>query len=166
MLINCLLKLTLEPEPKFQTLGLQHLHRLDQVNVIEQPNLTVAYEWTHICIERCRSCYASPAPTVPLSFKYCTWSDDPYGWTALSMMSMVYRSVRITRLSSSQAFRRYLHTTPIMSTTLPPTISQGILNIPGATAESKATVERLLEQDRQTHHAMYKNGFHNHLSHQ
>ncbi|PCH40152.1 hypothetical protein WOLCODRAFT_136691 [Wolfiporia cocos MD-104 SS10] len=50
--------------------------------------------------------------------------------------------------------------------TLPPTIRQGILNVPGATAESKAVVERLLEEDRNLHHCFFGNvGLHNHLSH-
>lgn len=54
-----------------------------------------------------------------------------------------------------------------MSVKLPPTISQGIVNFPGATAESKATAERLLEEDRQKNHCFWgKVGFHNHLSHQ
>ncbi|KAI0689698.1 hypothetical protein BC835DRAFT_229768 [Cytidiella melzeri] len=49
---------------------------------------------------------------------------------------------------------------------LPPTIHQGILNFPGATPESKATAERLLEQDREKHHCFWgKIGLHNHLSH-
>ncbi|KAJ3523135.1 hypothetical protein NM688_g8777 [Phlebia brevispora] len=53
-----------------------------------------------------------------------------------------------------------------MTTNLAPTIKQGILNFPGATPESKATVERLLEEDRQQHHCFWgKVGFHNHLSH-
>ncbi|KAI0075061.1 hypothetical protein K474DRAFT_1647047 [Panus rudis PR-1116 ss-1] len=50
-------------------------------------------------------------------------------------------------------------------TRLPPTIRQGILNFPGATPESKAAAERLLEEDRQQHHSLYRAGFHNHLSH-
>ncbi|EMD39980.1 hypothetical protein CERSUDRAFT_112224 [Gelatoporia subvermispora B] len=50
--------------------------------------------------------------------------------------------------------------------TLPSTISQGLLNFPGATPESKATAERLLEEDRNRHHCFWgKVGFHNHLSH-
>ena len=54
-----------------------------------------------------------------------------------------------------------------MSASLPPSITQGILNFPGATPESKATAERLLEKDRQTNHCFWgKVGFHNHLSHQ
>ncbi|OCH91869.1 P-loop containing nucleoside triphosphate hydrolase protein [Obba rivulosa] len=50
--------------------------------------------------------------------------------------------------------------------TLPSTISQGLLNFPGATPESKATAERLLEEDRDRHHCFWgKIGLHNHLSH-
>lgn len=52
------------------------------------------------------------------------------------------------------------------STALRPTIKQGILNFPGATPESKATLERLLEDDRQRNHCFYGRGLHNHLSHQ
>ncbi|KZT11996.1 uncharacterized protein LAESUDRAFT_641939 [Laetiporus sulphureus 93-53] len=53
-----------------------------------------------------------------------------------------------------------------MASTLAPTIHQGILNVPGSTAESKAAAERLLEKDRKTHHCFFgKIGFHNHLSH-
>lgn len=49
---------------------------------------------------------------------------------------------------------------------LPHTIRQGILNLPGSTSESKAIVERLLEEDRNTHHCFFgKVGLHNHLSH-
>ncbi|KAI0086580.1 hypothetical protein BDY19DRAFT_894614 [Irpex rosettiformis] len=49
---------------------------------------------------------------------------------------------------------------------LPPTIHQGILNFPGATPESKAAAERLLEADRLKHHCFWgKSRFHNHLSH-
>ena len=56
---------------------------------------------------------------------------------------------------------------PVMSTSLPLTITQGLLNLPGATAQSKATAERLLEEDRNLHHCFFgKVGFHNHLSHQ
>ena len=51
--------------------------------------------------------------------------------------------------------------------TLPPAIHQGILNFPGATPDSRAIAERLLEQDRQRFHCFWGNvGFHNHLSHQ
>ncbi|KAI0801750.1 hypothetical protein BC629DRAFT_1581168 [Irpex lacteus] len=50
--------------------------------------------------------------------------------------------------------------------TLPPIIHQGILNFPGATPESKATAERLLEEDRQIHHCFFgKIQLHNHVSH-
>ncbi|KAI0917006.1 hypothetical protein AcW2_007254 [Taiwanofungus camphoratus] len=53
-----------------------------------------------------------------------------------------------------------------MASSLAPTICQGILNLPGATHESKATAERLLEHDRQRHHCFFgKIGLHNHLSH-
>ncbi|KAH9841517.1 uncharacterized protein C8Q71DRAFT_700804 [Rhodofomes roseus] len=53
-----------------------------------------------------------------------------------------------------------------MSSTLPPTISPGILDVPGATYESKTTLERLLQEDRETHHCFFgKVGLHNHLSH-
>ncbi|TFY69556.1 hypothetical protein EVJ58_g339 [Rhodofomes roseus] len=53
-----------------------------------------------------------------------------------------------------------------MSSTLPPTISPGILNVPGATYGSKTTHERLLQEDRETHHCFFgKVGLHNHLSH-
>ncbi|CCM01887.1 uncharacterized protein FIBRA_03958 [Fibroporia radiculosa] len=49
---------------------------------------------------------------------------------------------------------------------LAPTITQGILNIPGATAQSKATAERILEEDRATYHCLWgRVGLHNHLSH-
>ena len=54
-----------------------------------------------------------------------------------------------------------------MRSTLPPTIRPGILNIPGASNESKTTVERLLQDDRETYHCFFgKAGLHNHLSHQ
>ena len=54
------------------------------------------------------------------------------------------------------------------SYSLKPTIGHGILNLPGATPESKATVERLLEEDRKRYHCFWGNfaGLHNHLSHQ
>ncbi|TBU62348.1 hypothetical protein BD310DRAFT_919205 [Dichomitus squalens] len=49
---------------------------------------------------------------------------------------------------------------------LPPTIRQGILNLPGTTPEAKRVAERVLEEDRQKHHCFYgRVGFHNHLSH-
>ncbi|GJJ14036.1 hypothetical protein Clacol_008293 [Clathrus columnatus] len=45
-------------------------------------------------------------------------------------------------------------------------IKKGLLNIPGATPESKATTERLLKLDHESHHCFFTNvGFHNHLSH-
>ena len=54
-----------------------------------------------------------------------------------------------------------------MASTLPPTIRHGILNVPGASYESKMTVERLLQDDRDTYHCFFgKVGLHNHLSHQ
>ncbi|KAL4251919.1 Questin oxidase-like protein [Abortiporus biennis] len=72
------------------------------------------------------------------------------------------RPSAIARTLSSMSTK----TATTTSTALPPTIHQGILNIPGATPESKATVERLLEEDRQFHHCFWgKVGFHNHLSH-
>jgi hypothetical protein len=44
---------------------------------------------------------------------------------------------------------------------------QGIINYAGATPESKAALERLLEEDKQKHHCFFNNlGFHNHLNHQ
>ncbi|KAI0822325.1 hypothetical protein BC628DRAFT_1327511 [Trametes gibbosa] len=50
--------------------------------------------------------------------------------------------------------------------TLPPTIRQGLLNLPGTTFETQRTIERLLEQDREQHHCFWgRVGFHNHLSH-
>ena len=50
---------------------------------------------------------------------------------------------------------------------LPPTITQGLLNLPGATFATKSTTERLLEEDRRRHHCYWgRIGFHNHLSHQ
>ena len=50
---------------------------------------------------------------------------------------------------------------------LPPTINQGLLNLPGTTLEAKRTAERLLEEDRRKHHCYWgRVGFHNHLSHQ
>ncbi|KAI0648046.1 hypothetical protein C8Q79DRAFT_905924 [Trametes meyenii] len=49
---------------------------------------------------------------------------------------------------------------------LPATIRQGLLNLPGATWETKRTVERLLEEDREKRHCFTNRlGFHNHLSH-
>ncbi|KAI0372204.1 hypothetical protein BV20DRAFT_1050960 [Pilatotrama ljubarskyi] len=49
---------------------------------------------------------------------------------------------------------------------LPSTIRQGILNLPGPTYETKGTIERLLEEDRERHHCFWgRIGFHNHLSH-
>ncbi|KAI0670778.1 hypothetical protein C8Q78DRAFT_1069524 [Trametes maxima] len=49
---------------------------------------------------------------------------------------------------------------------LPATIRQGLLNLPGATWETKRTVERLLEDDREKRHCFTNQlGFHNHLSH-
>lgn len=46
-------------------------------------------------------------------------------------------------------------------------IQPGILNLPGSTPQSKALVEKWLDEDRQQHHCLYgKVGFHNHLSHQ
>ncbi|CDO71498.1 hypothetical protein BN946_scf184909.g92 [Trametes cinnabarina] len=49
---------------------------------------------------------------------------------------------------------------------LPPTIGQGILKLPGSNLDTKRTVERLLEEDRQKHHCFWgRVGFHNHLSH-
>lgn len=50
---------------------------------------------------------------------------------------------------------------------LPPTLTkQGLVNFAGSTPESKTTVERLLEEDRQKHHCFWgRVGFHNHLSH-
>ncbi|KZT73831.1 hypothetical protein DAEQUDRAFT_356373 [Daedalea quercina L-15889] len=60
--------------------------------------------------------------------------------------------------NTSQYFR--------MSSTLPPTIRHGILEVPGATFESQTTVERLLQEDRETDHCFFgKVGLHNHLSH-
>ncbi|CAL1713313.1 unnamed protein product [Somion occarium] len=65
-----------------------------------------------------------------------------------------------------QTIGNFLRPASAMSASLPPTIHQGILNVPGATAESKATVERLLDDDRKTHHCLFgKGGFHNHASH-
>ncbi|GJE96190.1 questin oxidase family protein [Phanerochaete sordida] len=54
-----------------------------------------------------------------------------------------------------------------MTVKLPPTLKkQGLVNFAGATPESKATIERLLEEDRQKHHCFWgRVGFHNHLSH-
>ncbi|EKM49645.1 uncharacterized protein PHACADRAFT_265208 [Phanerochaete carnosa HHB-10118-sp] len=54
-----------------------------------------------------------------------------------------------------------------MTSKLAPTLTkQGLVNFAGATPESKATVERLLEEDRQKHHCFWGTvGFHNHLSH-
>lgn len=50
---------------------------------------------------------------------------------------------------------------------LPPTIRQGVLNLPGATFETQRTAERLLAEDRERHHCFWgRVGFHNHLSHQ
>ena len=50
---------------------------------------------------------------------------------------------------------------------LPPTITQGLLNLPGTTFATKNTTERLLEEDRRRHHCYWgRIGFHNHLSHQ
>ncbi|KAI0349466.1 hypothetical protein OH77DRAFT_1432025 [Trametes cingulata] len=49
---------------------------------------------------------------------------------------------------------------------LPPTIRQGLLNLPGPTFETQRTIERLLEEDRERHHCFWgRIGFHNHLSH-
>ncbi|KAI8969608.1 hypothetical protein BD414DRAFT_502853 [Trametes punicea] len=49
---------------------------------------------------------------------------------------------------------------------LPPTIRQGVLNLPGSTSDTKRTAERLLEEDREGHHCVWSPiGFHNHLSH-
>lgn len=63
--------------------------------------------------------------------------------------------------------RRLSLSRTIMSSTLPPTISQGILNLAGSNSQSKAVAERLLEEDRNVHHCFWgKVGFHNHLSHQ
>lgn len=63
-----------------------------------------------------------------------------------------------------------LRRTRAMTTTtsaVPKLTRQGLVNFPGATPESKATVERLLEEDRRQHHCFWgKVGFHNHLSHQ
>ena len=55
-----------------------------------------------------------------------------------------------------------------MTSTLTVKITKkGIVNYAGATPESKATLERLLEEDRQKHHCFWgKFGFHNHLNHQ
>ena len=47
------------------------------------------------------------------------------------------------------------------------TIHPGILNLPGATPQSKALVEQLLEEDREKFHCFWgRIGLHNHLSHQ
>ncbi|PIL22571.1 hypothetical protein GSI_15260 [Ganoderma sinense ZZ0214-1] len=55
---------------------------------------------------------------------------------------------------------------PATAPKLPPTIRQGILNLPGTTPESKLVAEGLLEKDRETHHCFFgRIGFHNHLSH-
>lgn len=54
-----------------------------------------------------------------------------------------------------------------MASTLPSTIRPGTLNVPGSTHESKMTLERLLQEDRETYHCFFgKVGLHNHLSHQ
>ncbi|KDQ61069.1 hypothetical protein JAAARDRAFT_45728 [Jaapia argillacea MUCL 33604] len=53
-----------------------------------------------------------------------------------------------------------------MASSLPATVNHGILNFPGGTPESKATIERLLAEDREKHHCFFgKIGLHNHLSH-
>ncbi|KAF8510455.1 hypothetical protein BU17DRAFT_98061 [Hysterangium stoloniferum] len=45
-------------------------------------------------------------------------------------------------------------------------INRGILSLPGATAASKATAERLLKTDEESHHCYFRPaGLHNHLSH-
>ena len=76
------------------------------------------------------------------------------------------QSVRLARTSLRSTTIRPSNITN-MPSTLAPTITQGILNFPGATPESKATAERLLEEDRQKNHCFWgKVGFHNHLSHQ
>lgn len=67
---------------------------------------------------------------------------------------------------SSAAQSVALQTDSMSSPRLPPTIHPGILNLPGSTPQSKALVEKLLEEDRDTHHCLYYVGFHNHLSHQ
>ncbi|EJD03460.1 uncharacterized protein FOMMEDRAFT_108695 [Fomitiporia mediterranea MF3/22] len=45
-------------------------------------------------------------------------------------------------------------------------ISQGLLHLPGSNHETKALVQKLLEEDLKKHHCFYgKPGFHNHLPH-
>ena len=76
-------------------------------------------------------------------------------------------SLSHTLISVDVSYTAYTHIVTMTAATLPPTIHQGILNFPGATPESKATAERLLEEDRRVHHCFWgKVGFHNHLSHQ
>ena len=81
----------------------------------------------------------------------------------LCMKPTVYNT-----LAAALTYSPFFTETPTSTTmALSPTIHQGIVNFPGATPESKATVERLLEQDRQEHHCFWgKARFHNHLSHQ
>ncbi|KAI0048462.1 hypothetical protein FA95DRAFT_1490735 [Auriscalpium vulgare] len=53
----------------------------------------------------------------------------------------------------------------IIKTGIAPTIRKDVLTVPGATPDSKALVEHLLEQDREAQHCFYGPGFHNHRSH-
>ncbi|KAI0061597.1 hypothetical protein BV25DRAFT_1805308 [Artomyces pyxidatus] len=52
-----------------------------------------------------------------------------------------------------------------VATGIPATIHKPALTVPGATPDSKALVESLLEKDREAAHCLYGPGYHNHLSH-